>query len=164
MDANDAAGPGDVPETVLLLLESERAPLPFSTAGFAVSNGGRRKIAATYLRARVLFRSGSVKRIEAIEFLGYYGSTLLRRLFSAANGGTRHITVRFSELPTPFDEIKRDLIARLQAGGGGRQNDDSGVTKGRPEMIRALERASNMENVFDALDVPAPSDSLDMMV
>jgi hypothetical protein len=163
VDVNDAAVPGDVPETVLLLLEGERAPLPFSTAGFTVSDGGKRKIAATYLRARVLFRSGTVRRIEAIEFLGYYGSTLLRRMFSAANGGTRHIRVQFSELPTPFDTIKRDLIARLQTGDQ-RQNDDLGVPKSLPEMLRALERASNMEDVFDALDVPAPSDTLDSMV
>lgn len=147
----------------MLLLEGEQAPLPFSSAGFRVSSGGKQKIAATYLRARVLFRSGIVKRIDEIEFRGYYGSTFLRRLFSAANGGTRHVAVRFTELPIPLDEIKRELITRLGAAGERRDN-DSGVEMSLPEIIRALGSASNMGDIFDALHVPAPSEALDAMV
>ena len=163
VDANEALGRVDAPETVVLLLEGEQAPLPFSSAGFRVSDGGKRKVAATYSRAKVLFRSGIVKRIEEIEFRGYYGSTFLRRMFSAANGGTRNVAVRFSELPIPLDETKRELITRLRADGERRDN-DSGVETSLPEIIRALEAASNMGDIFDALHVPAPSDALDSMV
>ena len=72
-------------EATLMILREEKAMYPFSTYALTVSQSSKRQL-AKYLGAVIVFKDGSVKEIEEIERLGYYGSKLSEKISSALFG------------------------------------------------------------------------------
>jgi hypothetical protein len=149
-------------ETVLLLNEVERKILPLSTCALNVSIGPKKKV-LRQLRSLVVFRNGSIFRIDGIDFNGFFGSTIGRRLFSAVNGGVREISVHLSPASdVSLQDILRIAIEHLEA---------------NPEVIEdyfsenaatslTLEKGNSIRTVselFDSLQVPAPEDVIDFL-
>jgi hypothetical protein len=78
MDANELA------ETVLLF-DSQKRLIPASTSAFKISHGPKRQIDQLYKDSLIIYRNGTVRKIDRIEFLGFWGATIGQRLLSAAN-------------------------------------------------------------------------------
>lgn len=149
-------------QSVLLFDEKESILLPFSTDGFNVSTGRKGRVLQRYLGTIVVYRDGSVSRIEGIRFLGLWGVGLCRKVFSFINGGTRRISVTLSPLPgLQFHDVRQLAVEYCGK---------------RPELIEqyfesavpelALDRvkaSSTYAELFDAVGVPAPLNCLDSL-
>lgn len=102
----------DTSETVLVVT-SDRQLLPMSTAGFTVSEGAPRHVASVYVDALVIYRNGTVRKIDRIDFLHYFGKGRLMRLLSFMNGGIRSIAVTMSDV-SGFDlQTAKQLILEI---------------------------------------------------
>ncbi|MEF2252977.1 hypothetical protein [Ralstonia solanacearum] len=150
-------------QTVLVLNERARTVLPYSTNAFKVSTGSKSRVLYHHLGELVVYRDGSVFRLEAVHFYGYFGERIWQRVFSFANGGIRQISVKFGRVGDfNCDEIKRRILDFIQLNPAlidqyFKEGVDFESTIGR------VKSAMNCMELFDALEVPAPQDSLDLL-
>ena len=150
-------------QSVLLLSEQDGTVLPYSTGAFLVSSGPMRRVLQMYVGALVVYRDSSVSRLDGIQFLGLWGNNAWERAFSFANGGVRKIAVTFRPLPNfSFEEIRRLTVECV------RRHPEVlesyfGKTNTVEEILNLLHRSSTCEELFEALDVPAPEDALDSL-
>jgi len=148
---------------VLLINERAGTVLPYNTDAFQVSTGPTKRVLERYLHSLVVYRDGSVSRLDAIQFLGLWGKNALQRALSFANGGTHRISVNLSpELSSNFDATRKLVVECISR---------------HPEVIEqyfeqsaapaavaaAVGRAATWDEIFDALGVPSPEDALDSL-
>ncbi len=108
-----------------------------------------------------MYRSGTVRRIERIDFLGLYGEGVLRKIVSALTNAWR-ISVQLSApLPLDLPQIK-DLIMEHLAFD---QERPEPYQLARPlDVVRPEILASeSVKAIFELLDVPGPDDALDVL-
>jgi hypothetical protein len=149
--------------SVLLINERVGVACAYSTFAFHVSEGSPRRVLENHLGDLVVFRDGSVSRIEAIQFLGYWGETFWARVVSFANGGVRWISVTLRAVPDiDIREVCRitveclnrhpEVIERFF------DNEAEVAT-----VVQSVMAASTGSELFDALGVPEPQDALDIL-
>jgi hypothetical protein len=149
------------PETVLLIDANGRL-LPVSTAAFEISRGAKRRITHSYVNSTIIFREGSVRKIKRIDFLGYWGATISRKLFSVANGGVRRINLELTDRPLSLAEIKSAVSNALPKD---RQLREPFFAVADPlaDVLRRIDEATSGGQIFDAIAVPPPDDALDIL-
>jgi hypothetical protein len=150
-------------QAVLLVNEHAGTVLPYSTEAFQVSTGPTRRVLERYLNSLVVYRDGSVSRLEAIHFLGLWGANVWQRAFSFVNGGTRRISVSLRPHRVTSFEDTRTLIVDCV-----RRHpeviEQYFEQSAAPEAVTALAgRAATCDELFDALGVPRPENSLDSL-
>ena len=149
-------------ETVVLL-DAKGKLFPVSTAAFKVSRGPRKKVEQLYKNSLIIYRSGVVKKIDRIDFLGYWGVTIGRRLLSAANGGVRRIALHLTDQPrVSIDEIKKILRDALP---GDRKLVEPFFSASDPliDVLRRVDAATNGSEIFDVIRVPSTESALDIL-
>jgi hypothetical protein len=151
------------PQSVLLLNEQEAMALPFSTRAFEVSTGPTARVLLRYSGLLVVYRDGSVARLESIKFSGFWGESFWQRAFSFANGGTRRVSVTLRTLVNfEFEEVRRltaECVRRHPEVVA--QYFEQNVA---PEaVLKLVTQSSTCAELFDALGVPAPENALDSM-
>ena len=152
----------DHPETVLLV-DAKGKLLPVSTSAFQISSGPKRRVEQSYNQSTVIYRNGSVKKINRIDFLGYWGATAGRRLLSAANGGVRRIALDLTDQPQiTLDEVKRIVCRELPED---RKLADPyfGAADPLSDVIRRVSEATTSAELFDAIGMPLPQNALDIL-
>jgi hypothetical protein len=145
-----------------MILERQQEILPLSTVAFEGSQGSRRRTRSEYTGALIIYRSGIVKRIERIDFLGLRGEGLLAKILSALNSDWR-ISVQLSApLPLELPEIK-DLIMKHLASDQGKPEPYLELARPldvvRPEILAS----ESVKAIFEILNVPGPDDALDAL-
>jgi hypothetical protein len=156
MDANELA------ETVLLF-DSQKRLIPASTSAFKISHGPKRQIDQLYKDSLIIYRNGTVRKIDRIEFLGFWGATIGQRLLSAANGGIRRVELDLTDAPQGTLERIKGILC-------------DGLTKDRelvepffsaadslPDVLRRVNEATTCAEIFDAIRMPSPEDALDIL-
>ena len=149
-------------ETVLVLT-TDGELLPLSTAGLGISSGRKSRVLSVFQGALLIHRDGRVERIDRIDFLGYYGRSVWGRIFSFANGGIRAVYVHLCEQPgVKFNEVKERVVRALGKNGAQRGlllNDERPVEA----VFRRVDEAGSAGELFEALQIPAPEDALDVL-
>jgi len=150
-------------QSVLFLNEHEGSVLPYSTQAFTVMTGSARKVLRNHVDVLIVTRDGAVLRLEEIKSLGYFGTSAWQRAFSFMNGGVRRIEVTLRPAQrVSFEEVRRLMISCL------RRNPQLlskyfAATVGPHAVIELLSQATTCRELFDALGVPEPQDSLDAL-
>jgi len=148
---------------VLLINERASTVLPYSTTAFQVSTGPTSRVLERYLDSLVVYREGTVCRLEGIQFLGLGGANVWQRVFSFANGGTRRITVKLSSQRVPTLEETRKLVAEC-VHRHPEVIEQYFEQSAAPETVAAsVERAATGNEIFYALGVPRPENCLDSL-
>jgi hypothetical protein len=150
-------------QAVLLINERDGTVLPYSTDAFRVSTGPTIRVIERYVGSLVVYRDGSVSRLEAIQFLGLWGANIWQRILSFANGGTRRISVTLSPKSVSSFEDVRNLIAECV-----RQHpevielyfEQSAVAETVADLVG---RTTTCEQLFEVLGTPTPENSLDSL-
>ncbi|MHA6881786.1 hypothetical protein [Ralstonia pseudosolanacearum] len=150
-------------QTVLILNERERTVLPYSTNAFMVSTGSKGRVLYRHLGELVIYRDSSVFRLEAIKFGGYWGRNIWQRVFSFANGGVRQISVTLGRLEDfSYEEIQRRILELIYLNPALiDQYFKEGVNL--ESTVERVKNSMNCRELFDALEVPPPQDSLDLL-
>jgi hypothetical protein len=149
-------------ETVVLF-DAIGKMLPVSSFAFGVSSGPKRRVERMYKDSLIIYCDGAVRKIGQVNFLGYYGTTIGRRLLSAANGGIRRITVDLVDQPqAKLADIKSMLKKGLQ--------EDRKLAEPffdasdpLPDVNQRIDAAGNCAEIFEALRMPPPEDALDIL-
>ncbi|MDQ1923144.1 hypothetical protein [Massilia pseudoviolaceinigra] len=162
MNANDGC------ETVLLLNQQEQTVHPHSSDAFKLSSGSKHKLLRRHLGTLVVYRDGSVSRIEGIQFCELDGKTIVGKVLSFFNGPWRRIAVTLRPLPDfPFEEVRRlvaEYIRRHPESLGYLEDSEKPELVRQPEkMAELVERSSDCAELFTVLCVPRPEDALDLL-
>lgn len=150
-------------ECVLFLNEDEGTVLPYSTQAFTVMEGSARKVLRNHVDVLIVTRAGAVLRLEKIQSLGYFGETMWQRAFSFMNGSVRRIEVTLRPAHgISFEEVRRVIISCL------RRKPELlsqyfATTVGAHAVVELLSQATTCRELFDALGVPDPQDTLDVL-
>ena len=150
------------PQSVLLV-HSGKKLLPLSTLAFTVSSGKKSKVEQLYLNSIVIFRNGEIKKIDRINFLGFWGKTIWWKLLSFANGGVRSIAIEFLDLPKiNFFDIKQMVLSGYQED---RKSTNSFFNKDIPlsKVLSDINISTNCAELFDAIGMPNPDHLLDIL-
>jgi hypothetical protein len=151
------------PETVLSKLPHERGLSILSTFAFSVSEGPKRKIEARYIGSLVIRRSGLVERIDHIDFLELWGGTFWRKLFSAINSGTRRISVHLSPQPQIGLSAIRQFVLEYLPEDRNRPEPYLESVQPLEVLVRRVQEAKSVSDIFDLIGVPAPENTLDVL-
>ena len=135
---------------------------PISTSAFQVADGLPSKIRSRNIGVLVVFRSGAVKRIEAICFDGLHGRGWVSKILSALTN-TWSISVQMSEpIAYKLDQVKELIVRYLEL--------DQGLTEPALQLPKRLEEVSasillcqSAGEIFDLINVPIPEDALDIL-
>ncbi|WP_316185936.1 MULTISPECIES: hypothetical protein [unclassified Bradyrhizobium] len=149
------------PQTVLLFDQRAGSVLPYSSDAFRVSSGAKKRVLRHCAGTIVVFRNGTVARIESIQFIALWGASIWRRIFSLINGGTRRISVRMSTVSNLGFEDVRQLAAEYV--GKNPKLIEHYFDKAPEIALSEVVLSSSYAELFDALGVPAPSDCLDAL-
>ncbi|MGJ4945018.1 hypothetical protein ACQR1W_30945 [Bradyrhizobium sp. HKCCYLS1011] len=137
--------------------------LPYSTNAFTISDGPKKRV-LLFFGAIVVYRDGSVSRIENIEFLGLWGSNILRKAISLMNGSTRRISVTLRPRPEfRFEDVRQRTVEYLGKDPDLLEQYFDQEEDPEPVLDR-VKRSSTYEELFDVLEVPEPTDCLDILV
>jgi hypothetical protein len=148
--------------TVLLLLPVKKEMYPLNTAAFTRAQASRRKLASDYRDALVLDRDGNLRKIEHIDVLGPWGTSIGRKLISRLTDAWS-IEVGLSDpLPYSLEQVKRLLIDCMKSP----QSADSlqfEVPGVRKQFLASVLAASSAAELLALLKLPDPEDALDVL-
>jgi len=144
-----------------LVLEREQRIIPLSTFAFQVAQGSKQEINKQYRDAIVICRAGEVSRVESIDFVGWWGDNISRKLVNALTG-TRRIAIRFTPVNADLDEIK-NLVLRYLAHDRDLVEPFLSSSKPLATVTRAIEGCTSCSEIFDVLEVPDPDNVLDVL-
>jgi hypothetical protein len=148
-------------EVALLLIEREKAMIPVNTKAFSMSQQSGQRLNSLYTGALVVYRDGSVDAIDRIELQGFYGSSIPKKLQSAALGA-HYIKTCFRKHPLSLEQFKELVTLYLP----------SDTERGAPYLplsqplnavLEAVRAGTSFERVFDALHLPDLEDCLDVL-
>jgi len=150
-------------QAVLLINEHAGTVIPYSTEAFQVSTGPMRRVLDRYLGSLVVYRDGSVSRLEGIRFLGLWGANIWQRAFSFANGGTRRISVELSPRRISTLEETRRLVVQCVSRHPEVIEQYFEQRAAAETVIASAMRAATYAEIFEALGVPKPENCLDSL-
>lgn len=145
-------------QTALLVLPQEGVAIPVSTCAFYAAQSSRRAL-QKYIGGILIYRSGETRRIEKISVNGPLGKSFWRKILSILTSAWSISTQVTDPLNLGLDDIKQLVadnlinsnvyldVENLQA----------------PDMKAAIFQASNVGEIFDLLQMPAPDDALDVL-
>ncbi len=147
--------------TWLLVFPDTKELVPLHPAALTRAQASRHELAHAYRGALVLSPDG-LRRVEGINVLGPYGASFGRRLLSRLTHGWR-ISVHLSEpLSWTLDELKRLLTDCLEH--QTHQADrEAGGANSLQEVRAAVEKATGIQAVLDAMGLPPPDEALDVL-
>jgi hypothetical protein len=140
--------------TALLIQPGAKKIYPLHPRALTWAQSSRRKLSTAYADAMVLDQDG-LKKIERIDVLGPWGTSVGRKLLSRLTDAWS-IKVHLSPpLNIPVAELKQ-LIAGCAA------NADADWMS-RDEIVAAISGAATTRDVLDGLRLPPPQDALDVL-
>jgi hypothetical protein len=158
-----AAVDANKPVETVVLLDAKGKLLPVSTFAFKISRGPKRRVEQLYEDSLIIYRNGAVKKIDRIDFLGYWGTSIAQKLLSAANGGIRRISLHLVDQPqVTLDGIK-DILRRALPEDRKLVEPFFNARDPLPDVLRGVNQAMSCEQIFDALRMPSPEDALDIL-
>jgi hypothetical protein len=151
-----------VGETLLLVSEREPGIIPIAPLALRWASGSKAAVRRRSVGALVMDRHGAVRRIESIEFIGPFGEGTWQKILSRLNSDWAIAPVLSAPLPQELEATKL-LIARCLEADARRPEPYLAPEVGLEPMLRALAGARSMAEVFHALQVPLPENSLDSL-
>ena len=152
----------DQPETVLLI-DAAGKLMSVSTSAFRISSGPKRRIERLFNQSTIIYRSGTVKKINRIEFLGYWGQSLRRKLLSIANGGVRRVMLELvSEPKVTLADIKQIVRKELPEDRKSAEPNFRSASS-LPDLLRKVDEANSCAEIFEIIGVPSPENALDVL-
>jgi hypothetical protein len=148
--------------TVLLLLPVKKEMYPLNTAAFTRAQASRRKLASDYRNALVLDRDGNLRKIEHIDVLGPWGTSMGRKLLSRLTDAWSIDVVLSDPLTCSLEQVKRLLIDCMESP----QSADSmqfEVSGARKQFLTSVLAASSAAELLGLLRLPEPEDALDVL-
>lgn len=146
-------------QSSLMLLTSKKEVYPLNTSALSVSQATKKET-AEYINALIIFRNGDIKKVERIEKLGLYGDSLISKAKSALFG-VYSVIVDLVEVKYSFVELKDMITVYFKAA----EMDDLWyeTEDQQSRVLDSLDRATNINDIFEAISLPALEDCLDVL-
>lgn len=148
-------------ETLLMIIENEKAIIPLSSTAFVATQSSRR-VLERYLGALVIDMGGHASRIAHIQMDGPWDQSFARKVLSVLTSA-RAIEVHFQpSAKIGLVELKRLICEYLRFD---QERDDPYLPQMEPldVVIKKIEAASSTSEIFKIINVPDPDDALDVL-
>ena len=149
-------------ETTLMLDEQRREIIPLSTFAFEHAQGGMETVRAKNLGNLILFRDGTLRRIEEITVVGPDGDGFVWRALSYLTRSWRVRTTLSEAVSIRLDDLK-NRIAELVGQDAQRPEPYLDHIPRDAEVARLVGECKSIDELFDQLRVPSPEDALDIL-
>ncbi len=145
-------------DTLLLLVLKSREIWPLAPLALTVAQTARRNL-RRYEGALLLSRSGEIKTIVKVVVNGFWGNSMVRRITSALTG-TWSIHVVLEDVVFEFSEVK-SLVTEFVRLDQKKVEPNLALNEALEIAELKIASAASLDEVFQYLNLPLPSDALD---
>lgn len=148
--------------TLLLILPDSKEIYPLNSIALTQAQASRKELENDYKNAFLLDRNGDLRKIKKIYIHGPWGKSIFRKIISRLTDAWK-ISVQLSEpLEWKIERVKQLLTKCLI------ENLDKGFpeisdTVDKGQLVKKINDASNVEEIFSILNVPSPDEALDVL-
>ncbi|HEY6898249.1 MAG TPA: hypothetical protein VI279_13385 [Rhodocyclaceae bacterium] len=149
-------------ETVLLLLPKKGEMYPLSTLALTRAQTSRRKLLNDYEEALILDKAANLRKIDRIEVLGPWGTSIGRKLLSRLTDAWS-ISVHLSEPITISLEQLKDVVVSCAQSPQSIDSMDLDGADGLRQFVVAVRNSVTPAELVACLNLPTPDAALDVL-
>lgn len=149
-------------EVLLLLLPGRGEMYALHPAALTRAQTARRKLSSDYRDALLMSQDGTIRRIDSIDVLGPWGTSLSRRLLSRLTDAWSIKVSTSQPITISLDDLKDLLVRCIQS----QQSVESlllETRKDQEQFIDSVKSATSTEDLMGRLRLPSPEDALDVL-